>query len=421
MLSIYNPIRLSVRNLSKRDCSILIGNAVDHFDTALYSFLAPLFAAEFFPSNDPAVSLIIAYSVLGTTIITRPLGSYIFSLMANNHGPAMSLSYSLIGIGITSFTFGLLPTYAMIGPLAPLLLIILRSLGGVFSAGEITIAKLYILSDRSSSEAFKNSYLYQTSVMIGIVFASYVSSISLSHEQSSKYCYLESWRIWFIIGGILALFGYILRTYKTEKLAFMVKQSLKLYSFSGTRILFANKLLLLKVALVSGFSYMTYCLPFIVMNNLIPEFTDISLDKLMPSNSWLLVMDMLILPIMGIYLAKFKPEQILACSTICLALTILPVWHFIYQATFSYIIFVKIWIIIIGIIFSCGINLWLNNLIKTDEKYLITGIGNAIGTSLIGKMAPFVCLTLYHHTGSYMVAGWFILVTSCLTIWAIIT
>jgi MFS family permease len=73
-----------MKNLSKRDYSILIGSAVDHFDTAIYSFLAPVFAQLFFPNSNPIISLILAYSVLATTIITRPLGSYIFCLIALN-------------------------------------------------------------------------------------------------------------------------------------------------------------------------------------------------------------------------------------------------------------------------------------------------------------------------------------------------
>ena len=137
-----------MKNLSKRDYSILIGSAVDHFDTALYSFLAPIFAQLFFPTSDPIISLILAYSVLATTIITRPLGSYIFGLIALTSGPAVSLSYSLVGVGMTTLALGFLPTYNQIGVYAPILLIILRFFSGIFSAGEISIAKLYILAEK---------------------------------------------------------------------------------------------------------------------------------------------------------------------------------------------------------------------------------------------------------------------------------
>ncbi len=403
-----------MKNLSKRDYSILIGSAVDHFDTALYSFLAPIFARLFFPHTDPIISLILAYSVLATTIITRPLGSYIFGLIALTSGPAVSLSYSLIGVGITTLALGFVPTYNQIGVYAPIFLIILRFFAGTFSAGKISIAKLYILAEKNKSEALKSSYLYQTSVMVGIVFASFASTIALTRQESIY------WRMFFVIGGITALFGYLLRIYKTEKLPLNIKQTLSLYSIGAIKTLWHNKGSLLRVIITSGFSYATYSVPFIIMNNLIPEFTEFSLEDMMASNTTLLVMDMILLPIMGSLLFKFEIKSLLVFTAGIMVITIIPVWYRIETSSFTYIISIKIWIILIGIIFSNIINLWYENIIYKPEKYLIVGIGYSIGTAIIGKMAPTICLGLYHYTKSPFVIGWFMFIISLATLLAII-
>jgi len=402
-----------MKNLSKRDYSILIGSAVDHFDTALYSFLAPIFAQSFFPHTDPIISLILAYSVLATTIITRPLGSYIFGLIALTSGPAVSLSYSLIGVGVTTLALGFVPTYNQIGVYAPIFLIILRFFAGTFSAGEISIAKLYILSEKNKSEALKSSYLYQTSVMLGIVFASFASTIALNRQESIY------WRMCFVVGGITALFGYLLRIYKTEKLPLNIKQTLSLYSIGTIKTLWHNKGSLLRVTITSGFSYATYSVPFIIMNNLIPEFTEFSLEDMMASNTTLLIMDMILLPIMGSLLFKFEIKSLLVFTAGIMVITIIPVWYRIETSSFTYIISIKIWIILIGIIFSNIINLWYENIIYKPEKYLIVGIGYSIGTAIIGKMAPAICLGLYHYTKSSFVIGWFMFIISLATLLAI--
>jgi len=405
---------------TKRNYSILLGNAIDHFDTALYGFLAPIFASSFFPSSDPIISLILAYSVFATTIVTRPLGSYIFGMIAVTHGPAMSLSYSLIGVAVSTFALGFLPTYEHIGPWAPVLLIVLRSLSGIFSAGEITIAKLYILSEKDvipqqsrSMTPNKSSYLYQTSTMVGIVTASFVSTIVLIQGN------WHYWRLCFLIGGITALFGYVLRVYRTEKLSLTKQQLLKLYSVGGIKTLWQNKMLLLRIAIVTGFSYITYSLPFIVMNNLVPQFTNISLEKMMQANTALLVMDMVLLPVIGVKLAKYSSKNTLLAGAILLLITSPLMWSFAIDASFAYLMFIKIWIIIIGVAFSCKINLWSNDLIKEKEKYLIVGIGGSIGSATIGKMTPAICLGLYHYFNSPMVLAWFMVVIAVGTIWAI--
>ena len=403
-----------MKDLSKRDYSILIANVVDHFDTALYSFLAPIFAQLFFPNDDPIISLILAYSVLASTIITRPVGSYIFGLIALTHGPAISLSYSLIGVGVSAISLGFIPTYEQIGVYAPILLIILRFFGGIFSAGEIAIAKLYILSEKNKINAVKSSYLYQTSVMIGIVIASFVSSLVLENPES------QQWRIYFIIGGVAALFGYILRIYKDEKLSLNSTQILSLYSNGAIKTLGKNKILLFQIAITSGFAYMTYSVPFIIMNNLVPHFTNITLEDMMSSNTNLLIMDMILLPIIGYFLLKFEPKNILIISVSIFAITILPIWYYVENSSYLYIISIKIWIIIIGIIFNNVINLWHNSLLSKTEKYLIIGIGSSIGSATIGKMTPAICLGLYHYTNSPFTIGCFMFVISLMTILAII-
>ena len=60
--------------VSKKDFTILLGNAVDHFDTSIYVFIAPTIAPIFFPNDNPIIELILAYSILATSIVTRPLG-----------------------------------------------------------------------------------------------------------------------------------------------------------------------------------------------------------------------------------------------------------------------------------------------------------------------------------------------------------
>lgn len=408
-----------MRNLSKRDYSILIANTIDHFDTALYGFLAPIFAVKFFPNSNPLISLILAYSVFATTIITRPIGSYIFGTIALSYGPVISLSYSLIGVAITTAALGLLPTYEHIGVSAPILLIILRSVSGICSSGEMTIAKLFILSDRNNFESNKNSYLYQTSSMVGIVLASLASTIILTLSMDQPY-----WRLCFVIGGLCALFGYKLRNMEqdvTNSILFDKRHLsyIRRPIFTSVHTLWKNKIILFRIAIVSGFSYITYSIPFIVMNNLIPNFTEFTLEDMMASNTILLVLDMLLLPIVGHFLLKSSAKNTLLCCAILLLITSLPMLYFAKDASFAYLIAIKLWIIIIGIAFCCKINLWCNDLIKGKEKYLIVGISGSIGSATIGKMAPATCLTLYYYIPSPMVIGVFMMMIAGATIWAL--
>ncbi len=434
-------------SLSKRDFSILIGNTMDHFDTALYGFLAPLLAGIFFPNHDKIVALILTYSVLATSLFTRPIGSYFFGVIAKKYGGVFALSHSLIGVALTTSLIGLIPSHTQIGWLAPLLLVVLRTLQGVYSEGECAIAKLFILENKEEKKAFKASYLYQTSTMVGIILASFISTIVLNVEYNTY------WRLYFIFSGFTALIGYFLR--KSEDI--VVKPSLssrnltagsnKKYKITlrnfwipwrghgmtqssprndvvssllhDLTTVWNNKLSILRISFAVGFSYMTYIVPFVFMNSFIPLITDISLETMMKFNTEFLIFDMIMIPIIGHLTKKFHYLKILNGTLILMSLSIIPLWLFLNSSSIWYVNFVRVWIIILGVGFLAPLNCWLNDLFKTADKYMLVGIGSSIGASLIGRLTPSICLMLWHVTGSSLSIAVYITVISMVTLWAV--
>jgi MFS family permease len=400
-------------SLSKRDISILIGNAMDHFDTALYGFLAPILGDVFFANNDQTVRLILTYSILASVLVTRPIGSYLFGILGKKYGWTFALSHSLIGVAIATALIGTIPSYAQIGFLSPLLLIILRIFQGIYSEGECTIAQLYILENKLEIHAFKASYLYQASTVFGIILASFISTIVMNSGFKQYY-----WRACFIFAGITALIGYFLRrqpTYYYEPKIPLVKFDFLL----DLKILWENKLKVLHICFVVGFSYMTYIIPFVFMNSFIPLITDISIETMMAYNTILLIFDMVMIPIIGSLTQKFHFKHVMSFAPTLMILTIMFLWIFLNNASIGYVNFVRICIIIIGVVFLCPLNCWLNSLFKGNDKYMLTGIGSTIGTSVIGRLTPSICLILWHLTHNSLSIALYIITISLLALWAV--
>lgn len=422
-------------SLSKRDFSILIGNAMDHFDTALYGFLAPLLAAVFFPNHDKVVSLILTYIVLATSLFTRPIGSYFFGVIAKKYGGVFALSHSLIGAAFTTSLIGLIPSHAQIGWLAPLLLIVLRTLQGVYSEGECAIAKLFILENKEKKKAFKASYLYQTSTMLGIILASFISTIVLNVEYNTY------WRLCFIFGGLTAFIGYFLRKSEDYTSLRVTERSVaisgilpKIASSKPTvfprndvvssllhdlTTIWNNKLSILRISFAGGFWYMIYMIPFVFMNSFIPLITDISLETMMKFNTEFLIFDMVMIPVIGYLTTKLHYLKLLKSILVIIILTTIPLWLFLNNSSIWYVNFVRIWIITLGVSHLAPLDCWLNDLFKTSDKYMLVGIGWSIGSSLIGRLTPSICLMLWHVTGSSLSIAVYITVISMVTFWAV--
>jgi MFS family permease len=374
-----------MRYLSKKDLSILLGNALDNFDTSIYSFLAPLLAPIFFPAYDPVVQLILAYSILMVSFFARPLGAFIFGVIARKKGPVFGLSYSLMGVAMATVCTGFLPTYDQVGWLAPFCLVVLRIFKGIFAAGESTIAKMYLMEDKSDHNALKVSHLYQSSSMLGAILASGIATLVIAFQP-------ESWRICFWLGGITGGVVYILRKYST-----MAKtSSFKAYQLSNLRLLWENKANILRVAMGTGFGHITYSIPFVFMNSFVPLMTSISLETMMVLNTTLLVFDTVMIPVVGRLLIPFRATTVMMVASLMLTVTIIPLFSYLPGASLEYIVFVRIWIVFWGIVFLCPLNFWFKSLFHSSEQYLLVGMGTALGASTIGRATTPLCLWLWY-------------------------
>lgn len=114
-----------------------VGWSLDLYDLFILLFVAPIIGRLFFPSDNPMLSLAAVYASFGVTVLMRPLGSALFGSYADRKGRKAAMIASMVGVGVSTAAFGLLPTVASIGVAAPILFIILRLIQGVFVGGVV--------------------------------------------------------------------------------------------------------------------------------------------------------------------------------------------------------------------------------------------------------------------------------------------
>jgi MFS family permease len=384
----------------------MIGNVLDHYDTALYGFLAPIIAPLFFPQHDYIVSLIMAYGLLSAGLLTRSLGTIFFAHIAEKYNPNQALSLSLLGIGFSTGMIGILPVYDSIGILAPICLAVIRMLQGFFSSGETTVANVFLMAQTPKEHQGKINSIYQCSVMLGIIIASFATTFIVSNLQWHEY-----WRIPFLFGFVSCIIGAWWRYYYSTEKPISVKQVNRF-----ELIISGKKLKILAATFASSFTYLTYAIPFIFMNSFVPQISSITLKEMMIANSALLVLDMMILPIFGWLTDRYSPTHIMQCATISLAITILPAFALLNNANLLIVCLVRVWIIILGLAFLAPFSAWLYNQF-TEKKYLLTGFSYSLGTELFGRSSPIICLWLWHNTQSILAPAFFIaFISLCTTI-----
>lgn len=141
----------------------IIGNVIEYYDFALIGFLAVMMGNLFFPSNDPFLSLLGSFGAFAAGMIMRPIGALVFGHIGDRIGRRYALMSSLLMMALPTFLIGFLPTYAQIGMIAPILLVLLRMIQGLSVGGEYASSIVYLVEQSSSN----TQNLYGSFVSVG--------------------------------------------------------------------------------------------------------------------------------------------------------------------------------------------------------------------------------------------------------------
>ena len=120
------------------------GAALESFDLSIYALLAVTLSTQFFPTGNPALSLVLAFGSYGVSFVVRPLGAAFLGSYADRHGRRAALALALKLMGGASLVIAAIPDFGTIGVLAPLGLLAARLVQGFSAGGENTTAVTFL-------------------------------------------------------------------------------------------------------------------------------------------------------------------------------------------------------------------------------------------------------------------------------------
>jgi MFS family permease len=194
----------------------IAGTALEYYDFAVYNLLTALvFNKLFFPSFDPAAGTLLSFATFWVGYLSRPLGGILFGHLGDRHGRRYVLVITLALMGVTTTLIGLLPTYAQVGVLAPILLVALRFAQGIALGGEWAGAVLLSVEHGSDRQRGRNASFAQMGPSIGTLVASGVLTLC-SWLLPAEAFLAWGWRLPLLASVVLVGFGLWLRMGVTE-------------------------------------------------------------------------------------------------------------------------------------------------------------------------------------------------------------
>lgn len=192
-----------------------IGSVIEWYDLFVYGSLVVVLSGAFFPAQNPSVSLLYALGAFVAGAAVRPLGGAVFGRIGDRMGRKRAFLITVVVMGACAFITGLLPTYAAVGLVAPLLLVALRVLEGLALGGEFGGATVYLAEHAPRSSRGAWTSLIQSSATLGLLLSSGVVLVVRTSLGQSAFADW-GWRIPFLFSAALVLVAVWLRLRLTE-------------------------------------------------------------------------------------------------------------------------------------------------------------------------------------------------------------
>lgn len=399
----------------------LIGSSIEWFDYFLYGTVAALvFNQVIFPSDDPAVGLMLAYASFALAFFIRPIGGVIFSHIGDRIGRKKTLVLTLTLMGGATVLMGFLPTYEAIGIAAPILLITLRLVQGVGLGGEWGGALLLAVEYAPKEKRGLFGSIPQMGVTIGMLLGTLALSLMtlLPDEQFMTW----GWRVPFILSAFLVLFGLWVRKGIDETPSFKKAQE----KGEIAKIPFLETMRThWKEVLIAVGAKVVETAPFYIFSTFIVSYatTQLGFSRTVTLNAVTLatVITTILIPVMGNLSDKIGRKKLYVGGTFLMILYAFPYFWLLDQKSEALLIVATI--IGLGIIWApitAVLGTMFSEIFKSNVRYTGISLGYQIGAALAGGTAPLVATALLTaYDDSYVPVALYIILTSFVSLIAV--
>src|SRR6266850_2421598 len=187
-----------------------LGTVFEWYDFYLYAVLAPFFAVLFFPPGNQTAALLSAFAAYAAGFLVRPFGALVFGRIGDLVGRKYTFLVTILFMGASTFLVGLLPTFATVGWLAPILMVTLRLVQGLALGGEYGGAATYVAEHAPNDRRGYDTSWIQTTATLGLFLALLIIWLCRSNMDAKEFADW-GWRIPFWLSLILLVFSIYIR------------------------------------------------------------------------------------------------------------------------------------------------------------------------------------------------------------------
>jgi MHS family proline/betaine transporter-like MFS transporter len=387
-----------------------IGNVMEWYDFNIFAFMAAPLAKNFFPGSDATAGLLSTFAVLGVGLVVRPLGGLVIGRMGDVRGRKPALIFTVLLMAVGTGLIGVLPNYASIGILAPVLLVVARMMQGFSTGGEWGSATAFMAEWSQEGRRGYLTSLQQLSNAIGLLLGSGTAAL-LTTVLSADAIDSWGWRVPFLIGMLFGPIGLWLRRSIEETPPFRDIEGAGASRPAGR----PWKTAATAVGFAAGW---TVC--FYAFLNFMPAFTRVQLKLSAAEALWAntigVVAFTIFVPLMGALSDRIGRRPLLLLSSVAFFVLPLPVFLLLVQ-THSFAL-----VVAAQVLFGLALSLYsgpgpaaIAELFPTHGRSLWLSLSFSLAVALFGGFTPLISQWLISVIGSPLAPTFYIMVVVALS------
>lgn len=365
----------------------VLGTALEYYDFTLFVFLAPIIGSLFFPSDDPKTSLLASLATFALGYVMRPLGSIFFGTIGDRYGRKRALSLSIVLMAFPTFAIGLLPDYSQIGILAPIFLVICRMGQGFCAGGEFNGAGIFTVENVKPTRAGFAGSLISAASPLGSVMGSTVAMLLVLENMPSW-----SWRVAFILGGVLALAGYFIRTRLWEDFT-PGKQEIQKLPLKA--VLKTHPMAVICTIGIAIFSVIMVQVPMSYPHLFLSSMKGWTLSEGLSIVSIGRLWYIFCLPMVGLVTDRLGGKRVLLFATIVIFTLIWPIFWLLCNAeTYWGVLLADFAMVTVASLFHAPMNIYMAQLFPRTTRYSGVAFGYTVGMAAMGGSTVIIATKL---------------------------
>ena len=402
------------RTLKRVTFSSFLGNFIEWFDYASYSYLATVIAVAFFPDVDKAVATMYAFAVFAIAFLVRPIGAVFWGNMGDKKGRKWALSISILVMSGATFIIGCLPVYALAGMAAPVLLLC-RIVQSFSASGEYAGAATFIAEYAPRQHRGFYCSMVPASTAAGLLVGSlFATAMFAVWGASSDFVVTVGWRIPFWLAGPLGLITHYIRTHLedspvSEGMQRPIRTLLSRYPR--------------KVLICFG-AYMLNAVGFYMVLTYIPNYLEVTLsfDPTAASAITTIVLAAYIgfIFVSGRIFDRVGRRRMLIIACVGFIAFTVPAFHLLGTCRFEVVLVTELIMCLILTINDGTLSSYLTETFPTAVRYSGFALSFNLANALFGWSASYVSFWLINATGNAIAPAYYMIAIGLIALVAMI-